>query len=201
MAPGVNFIMSQRNRSLLIVVLITLIVVFFPTKRDPEPPSSNRDDKVAEPKPPISREKSAKPLTGELILEHYADPARAPEEDLTEMSHALDNFALLVKGNNPIPLGANEEIANALKGKNRVQMRFLPDTHPAFNPKGQLIDRWGIPLFFHANDRTRLDIRSAGPDRVMWTADDLHRKHDGSFLRGEVLLSPSLFEATANAKR
>lgn len=193
--------MSLRKLSLLIVALIILIVVFLPTKRNAGPISSTGNDKVAESKPPISREKSEKPLTGELILQHYADPARAPEEDLVEMSHALDNFALLVKGDNPIPLGANEEIALALKGKNRLQMRFLPDTHPAFNPKGQLIDRWGTALFFHANDRTRLDIRSAGPDRMMWTADDLHRKHDGSFLRGEALQSPSLFEATANAKR
>lgn len=192
--------MSLRNRSLLMVALVALIVVFLPTKRDPEPVSATGPDKVAESKPPISREKSANPLTGELILQHYADPARAPEEDLVEMSHALANFTLLVKGDNPIPLGTNEEIAQALKGKNRLQMRFLPESHRAFNARGQIIDRWGTALFFHANDRTRLDIRSAGPDRVMWTADDLHRKHDGSFLRGEALLSPSLFEATANAK-
>ncbi len=194
--------MSKRIRALLIAALIILIVVLVSTKHDRGDSSAGsvRNDTVANPKPPASREKSEKPLTGELILQHYAEPSRSAEEDLTEMAHALDNFALLVKGNSPIPLGANEEIANALKGRNRVQMRFLPDTHRAFNPKGQIIDRWGTPLFFHANDRTRLDIRSAGPDQVMWTADDLHRKHDGSFLRGETLLSPSLFEATANAK-
>ena len=193
--------MSRRNRFLLLVALILLIVAFLLTKRDPIPASPARDDKEAvETKPPISGKYTEKPLTGELILQHYADPARAPEEDLVEMSHALDNFALLVKGDNPIRLGANEEIGLALKGKNRLQMRFLPETHHAFNARGQLIDRWGTPLFFHANDRTRLDIRSAGPDRVMWTADDLHRKHDGSFLRGEALQSPSLFEATANSK-
>ena len=27
----------------------------------------------------------------------------------------------------------------------------------------------------------------------MWTKDDLHRKHDGRFLRGEALLAKSLF--------
>jgi hypothetical protein len=137
----------------------------------------------------------AKPLLGESILAHYADPSRAPEEDLTWMSRALGNFALLVKGDNPIPLGANEDIANALRGKNRAQFRFLPDQHPAFNAQGQIVDRWGTPLYFHAVSRDRLDIRSAGPDRIMWTADDVHRRHDGRFLHGEALLAPSLLDA------
>jgi hypothetical protein len=38
-------------------------------------------------------------------------------------------------------------------------------------------------------DRDRIDIRSAGPDREMWTADDLHRRHEGEFFRGEMLPS------------
>ena len=134
------------------------------------------------------------PLVGESILSHYADPTRTPQEDLVWMSRALGNFALLVKGDNPIPLGANEDIANALRGRNYAHLRFLPDQHPAFNDRGQIIDRWGTPLYFHANARDRLDIRSAGPDKVMWTADDIHMRHDGQFLQGEDLLSQSLFD-------
>lgn len=132
-------------------------------------------------------------LIGEIILEHYAEPATLPQEDLVRLAHALNNFALLVKGDNPLPQGSNEELAAALRGRNRAQLRFLPETHPVFNAPGQLVDRWGTPLFFHAVSRDRLDIRSAGPDKVMWTEDDLHRRHDGRFLRGEELNAASLF--------
>ncbi len=135
------------------------------------------------------------PPFAERILDHYADPARPPEEDLQAIARTLDNFALLVKGDNPLPLGANEDIAAALRGKNQAALRALSDDHRAFNAQGQLVDRWGTPLYFHAESRDRLDVRSAGPDRRMWTADDLHRKHGGRFLRGEALLAPSLYDA------
>lgn len=140
-------------------------------------------------------------LIGERILGHYADPARRPEDDLTDLAHALGNFALLVKGDNPLPLGANEDIANALRGKNRAQLRFLPDDHRAFNAQGQLVDRWGTALFFHATSSDRLDIRSAGPDKIMWTADDLHRSADGRFLQRDALLAPSLFDPARKKDR
>ena len=112
------------------------------------------------------------------------------------MSHVLGNFALLVKGDQPIPLGANEEIAAALRGKNRTQLRFVPDDAPCFNAKGQIVDRWQMPLFFHAEARDKIDIRSAGPDKQMWTADDIHRRYDGQFVRGAALNEPSLNDAT-----
>jgi hypothetical protein len=137
---------------------------------------------------------SAEPPFAERILADYGDPARPPEDDLRDIARTLENLALLVKGESPLPLGANEEIAAALRGRNRAALRALPDDHRAFNAQGQLVDRWATPLYFHAESRDRLDVRSAGPDKRMWTADDLHRKHDGRFLRGEALLAPSLYD-------
>jgi hypothetical protein len=135
-------------------------------------------------------------LPGSSILKNYARDSQPPQQDLTDLSRALGNFALLVKGDQPIPLGANEEIAAALRGKNKTQMRFLPDDAPCFDAQGQLVDRWQMPLFFHAMDKDRIDIRSAGPDKTMWTADDIHRRYDGQFVRGEALNAPSLLDAT-----
>lgn len=136
------------------------------------------------------------PPPGSLILKNYASPSQTPQQDLADMSHVLGNFALLVKGDQPIPLGANEEIAAALRGKNRTQLRFVPDDAPCFNAKGQIVDRWQMPLFFHAEARDKIDIRSAGPDKQMWTADDIHRRYDGQFVRGAALNEPSLNDAT-----
>jgi hypothetical protein len=35
-----------------------------------------------------------------------------------------------------------------------------------------MCDRWGTPYFFHQVSKTEMEIRSAGPDRRMWTGDD-----------------------------
>lgn len=134
------------------------------------------------------------PLPGDAILKNYAQPSTRPQEDLEALAHTFSNLLLLIKGDSPFRMGANEEFAAALRGKNRTQLRFLSNTHRAFNAQGQLIDRWDTPLYFHAIARDRVDIRSAGPDRQMWTADDLHRHYDGSFLKGEAMNPKSLFQ-------
>lgn len=196
---------SSRSRILLFAALAAALLVLAllsaKTARRPEAmrPQISPSSEPARPTP--AADTTAAPLFGERILAQYADPARPPEEDMHGIARTLENFVLLIKGDNPLPLGANEEIAAALRGKNRGKLRALPDTHPAINAAGQIVDRWATPLFFHAQSRDRIDIRSAGPDRKMWNADDLHRKPDGRFLRGEALLAPSLFDESVRPNR
>ncbi len=137
----------------------------------------------------------SEPLPGEHILANYAQPNTRPEDDLSMMAHVFSNLTLLIKGDVPFRMGANEEFAAALQGKNRDRLRLLPDVHPCFNAQGQIVDRWMSPLFFHVNDRDHIDIRSAGPDKQMGTPDDLHRRYDGQFLHGQQLNAISLDEA------
>jgi hypothetical protein len=140
-------------------------------------------------KPPQS---AVKALLGETILSEYANTNASPQNDLTLMSHLMENAVLLLKSSANRPLSANEDWAAFLRGGNSARERFLPETHVALNTKGQLIDRWGTPLFFHALGNGRYDLRSAGPDKTMWTSDDIHRNADGSFRRGAELNPPSL---------
>ena len=137
------------------------------------------------------------PLIGETILRGYATAASTPENDLKLMAQLMDNFTLLVKSSAKLPMSVNEDWAAAFRGLNPAHERFLPDTHLALNPQGQLVDRWQTPLFFHPLGEHRFEIRSAGPDKKMWTADDLHRNADGSFRRGAELNPPSLLDAAA----
>lgn len=71
------------------------------------------------------------------------------------------------------PTGTNAEITAALTGRNQLHLAVIPSDHPAINRAGELCDRWGTPFFFHAESATRMEIRSAGPDRKMWTEDDV----------------------------
>jgi len=136
-------------------------------------------------------------LVGEIILRDYARTNSTPQNDLTLMSHLMQNSLLLLKSAANRPLSANEDWAEFLKGQNGAHERFLPDNHAALNSKGQLVDRWSTPLFFHALGSGQFEIRSAGPDKNMWTADDIHRNSDGSFRRGSDLNPAALF-ATSN---
>ena len=52
-------------------------------------------------------------------------------------------------------------------------MFLNPDDGARVNARGELVDNWDTPYFFHQLSRTEMEIRSAGPDRRMWTADDL----------------------------
>jgi len=72
------------------------------------------------------------------------------------------------------PVGTNPEITSALNGNNPKQIKFLqPDSGMRINGNGELIDPWGTPVFFHQLSGSQTEIRFAGPDRKMWTSDDL----------------------------
>ena len=94
------------------------------------------------------------------------------EQDLRIVSEMLfvyrSNFP--AKGN---PVGNNAEITSVLAGNNKLSLILISPNHPAINASGELCDRWGTPYFFHAESGFKMKIRSAGPDKKMWTNDDL----------------------------
>jgi hypothetical protein len=71
------------------------------------------------------------------------------------------------------PIGNNMEITQALQGANPKQINFVKEDGNRVNSNGELVDVWGTPYFFHQISGHEMEIRSAGPDRVMYTADDL----------------------------
>lgn len=71
------------------------------------------------------------------------------------------------------PVGNNAEITKALMGANRTKTKFVVPGDSHVNANGELCDPWGTPYFFHALSATVMEIRTAGPDKRMWTADDI----------------------------
>ena len=71
------------------------------------------------------------------------------------------------------PVGNNAEITKALLGANRTQTKFVLPGASAVNATGELVDRWGTPYFFNALSAREMEIYSAGPDKRMWTSDDI----------------------------
>lgn len=91
------------------------------------------------------------------------------KEDLTVLQDLCSHYRTVFGAN---PTGTNEEITRTLSGRNKRFYAPLPHDHSAINARGELIDRWETPFFFHNLSAEFIEIRSAGPDRTFWTPDD-----------------------------
>lgn len=89
--------------------------------------------------------------------------------ELDQVQMTLRDFRT-VHGENPV--GTNAEITRALMGDNLKQIKLPVPSGSQLNAAGELSDRWGTPYFFHQVSKTQMEVRSAGPDRTMWTNDD-----------------------------
>ncbi len=117
----------------------------------------------------------ARPSPPDEEPSHVADDLNSPRtdihSDLRIVNDLLAQYRSATHGLNPV--GENAEITAVLTGRNRLGFAFLPLDHPAIDAQGELCDRWGTPFFFHALSGTQMEIRSAGPDRKLWTDDDV----------------------------
>lgn len=117
---------------------------------------------------------SAAPAAGVEERSRLADDLNSPAGDVHADLRLINQIFIAYRGaiRTGNPVGENSEITAALKGRNRLAFAFIPPDNPAINPKGELCDRWGTPYFFHQLSGERMEIRSAGPDHRLWTADD-----------------------------
>jgi hypothetical protein len=98
-------------------------------------------------------------------------PGLTPITVMENMRAVFRQYSVRFGGN---PVGVNKDITAALNGGNSRQVVFInTEDGLRINEQGQLVDNWGTPFFFHQLSRTEMEIHSAGPDRKMWTADDL----------------------------
>lgn len=158
------------------------------TARLPAQPEAGRSDKSDEPGP-FSQTNQPAPLSpaiGATLPPPSPQPSLAvpaaasasPSVDtgvdagLDNLQFALRDYRAALGGN---PVGTNAEITAALLGDNLRQLRLPLPQGSTLDRSGQLTDPWGTPYFFHQLSGTRMELRSAGPDRRMWTADDAVR--------------------------
>ncbi len=92
--------------------------------------------------------------------------------DLEILSGMLMSYRNVMK-DQARPIGINEDLTEVLTRPYRRGLRFLPMEHPAINEQGQLIDRWGTPIHLHPVSQGMMELRSAGPDRLLFTDDDI----------------------------
>ena len=135
--------------------------------------AASRPNSAAAQSTPSARERAATDdRTASPLARELNSPAGTIQADLRIVLEVVDAFRTnFPRDGNPV--GSNAEITAALTGKNKLRYAVIPPNPPAINRDGELCDRWGTPFFFHAESARRMEVRSAGPDRRLWTDDDV----------------------------
>jgi hypothetical protein len=113
------------------------------------------------------------PVLIDPVLQERADQLNAqdspPQRDLEIVGEFIHTYSRALGGN---PIGDNSDITAALTGTDGHKGRVFPPNHASIR-NGRLIDRWGTPYWFHPNSGSEMEIRSAGPDKELFTLDDV----------------------------
>lgn len=109
--------------------------------------------------------------TGPQVVPRPPPQQEAPERAEAEaIALNLRHYGQRFGGN---PVGTNAEIVKELNGGNPQKARYLPQEHLRLNEQGELLDSFGTPYFFHQLSSAEMEVRSAGPDKTLWTPDDI----------------------------
>ena len=142
------------------------------SSRSPELRPAGPDEPVAPnatSAPPIQTKTAAS--TGIVPVPETPESSSLPGE--TVLQNLRVSFRQYASAFGENPVGTNPEITSALQGENPKHINFLRADGNRVNANGELVDVWGTPYFFHQLSAHEMEIRSAGPDRVMYTGDDL----------------------------
>jgi len=157
------------KRLLIIVGLAALGLLVFQNSKEVAHPSPETAPKT----PALAVLPEVEKIPISPFFDQYGSDQQEPEKDLENVATAIEHLWLLLKNKDAISVMSNRSITAALLGDNQQSLRLLARTHPALNAKAELTDRWRTPLHFHPETLTKIEIRSAGPDRELFTEDDL----------------------------
>lgn len=134
-----------------------------------------------QPRSEASRAASRRDLKNPLAPASIPEASQAPASNTdAETETDIDKISLMfrdyrsIAGENPV--GTHAEIMKSIMGGNPKGAMLGPPEGLQLNENSELIDRWGTPYFFHQLTRDVMEIRSAGPDRILWTGDDVSGK-------------------------
>ena len=141
-------------------------------------------DQVAEPGAEPAPVSAPPPETSDLLpltvlrdapfAQEFGAEGTSPARELELVQLAFADYLSFVKERYQKPFGYHEELLALLVGGNPLRVAPVPPDHPRIDPQGRLTDHWGTAFDIHPLSSTAIEIRSAGPDREMHTADDLH---------------------------
>ncbi len=103
------------------------------------------------------------------LADRLVEQTQTPLNDLETVGEFVDLYR---KSFSNLPVGSNEDLTAIITGQNPKRGVLFPPDSPMI-VKGQLVDRWGTPYWLHPSTGSSLEVRSAGPDKNLFTADDV----------------------------
>jgi hypothetical protein len=152
----------MRRAAAILLVLGALVGLWLLIRRDRIAPTAGQT-----PLPATGRVAIAA-VPAPSLTNETADAQRA----VRELHERIAGFLLAVKDPYRPPLGDNRDITRALTGRNRRGLAMVASNEMTIVDE-QIVDRWGTPYWFHARAPDAIDVVSAGPDRMLFTPDDL----------------------------
>jgi hypothetical protein len=159
----------MKGRSLITAAILLAVVAYFFRTDDPESPTVP----PAPVAPPVAVPADLTVLSDSEFERSYRGAGSSAEDDLKQVAEVWQSALLLIKDYDRFPLPDNAAITAFLQGKNPHRVAWIRPGHPAVSGNGELLDRWDSPLFFHRESSRTTTFRSAGPDRKLWTEDDV----------------------------
>ena len=135
------------------------------------PPRVTADSPVATPSTPAPATPHPR-LAGSPLARELNAPTSDATRDVAALHGMLRQYLRQLHQRPGHPIGNDADLARVLTGQNPMKLVVLPPSHPALSADGRLRDRWGTPYFIHPRGSGAFEIRSAGPDRKLFTADD-----------------------------
>lgn len=160
-------------------VLLLLLVLWRPWESPPSVTPAEARESPPRDTVPASADSPPVPTPPAPPAETAPTPPRVSPEEVQRVLAAIDSLDLTFRdhatalGGNPV--GTNAEITAALRGDNAKQLKLEIPEGSTLNDRGELCDPWGTPWFFHQLSGTRMEIRSAGADRLLHSDDDFVR--------------------------
>ncbi|BCX46220.1 hypothetical protein HAHE_01280 [Haloferula helveola] len=168
--------------SVLAVVLGVGILMQLFRRQEVSAPEANRSAEAKAGQP--SGESESDGPSGMDFLDGYSDAGSTPAEDMRKLGRAVEGMLLLFKGLDTRLIATNRQLSDFITGANPERLAYLDRSHPVFDGEGRMADRWGSPIVIHPLGTGLLELRSAGPDRVAYTEDDLSLLPDGQLIAG-----------------
>ena len=143
------------------------------TSRPPQPVAATADHAFTPSEPPrLLPPRAAAPAAPVLSRERLLAADGSPAEDLASLQDLVTGYLQSGLGDTRRSIGFNEDLVPALADRSALGDAALPADHPAIRD-GRLLDRWGTPWQVHPLAGDLIQLRSAGPDRRLYTDDDL----------------------------
>ena len=175
--------MNQKSQIAILTAafVITLLLLFW--KSDPK--NFNNKETATSTSPTEARENQSpskvatRPLDPRDLQQVSAHPlaisfGEKPDLASSEPATLLEILQFYRMEFGSFPAGQeNRDIMNSLTGNNPKKLPVFPRDHSRIDAEGNLLDAWGKPFVFHPISSQYLEVRSCGPDREIFTTDDI----------------------------